>query len=100
MLDSFIFKKQQFLYNAGGLNAFTSLVTDQVTIGSCTDLLAEANDAGATGATIEDGKSGDTNFPHGDLKTLATVGEYDKCTGEMIVGKSGARDLYNCNGIL
>jgi hypothetical protein len=30
-----------------------------------------------------DGKSGDTDFPFGKMKPLATVGEYDVCTGTL-----------------
>ena len=33
-----------------------------------------------------DGQSGDTAFPHGNLKPIVTVGEYDKTTGYMPVG--------------
>lgn len=77
---------QQLLYNAGGLTSWQTLITEANGVGSCTALLAEANDAAATDATIKDGESGDTNFPHGNLKPIATVGEYDTCSGEMVVG--------------
>lgn len=40
-------------------------------IGDITDHIAEASDASVSGATVEDGKSGDTAFPHGDMKVLA-----------------------------
>lgn len=59
------------------------------TIGSNTAMLAEAADASATGATIEDGKSGDTDFPFGDIKVIATIGERSVCPssyGQKLVG--------------
>lgn len=58
-------------------------------IGSITAHIAEAADASATGANVADGESGDTDFPHGNMKVLATVGEASACPeskGEMIVG--------------
>jgi hypothetical protein len=59
-----------------GLKQFSD---DGVYVGSTTALLAEANDAGATGAPVEDGMSGDVNFPHGNFKVLATAGERSVC---------------------
>ena len=55
-------------------------------LGGNTGLLAEASDAGTDASLIVDGASGDTAFPHGALKTLMTVGEYDKTSGYMPVG--------------
>lgn len=52
-----------------------------ITIGSTTALLPEANDASVTNATIKDGMNGDVDFPHGNMKTLATVGERSVCDG-------------------
>ena len=57
----------QLLTNAGGHADLDTLSK----IGSITDHIAEAADASATGATVEDGKSGDIDFPHGNLKVLA-----------------------------
>lgn len=59
-----------------GLKLFSE---DGVYVGSTTALIAEANDAAAFGAPVEDGMSGDVDFPHGNLKVLATVGERSVC---------------------
>jgi len=59
------------------------------TIGSITALIPEAADAAISGANVADGESGDTDFPFGNFKPLATVGEFSQCKGtrgEMIVG--------------
>lgn len=48
-------------------------------VGSNTALLPEAADAAISGATIEDGMSGDTNFPFMDMKTLLSAGERSVC---------------------
>ena len=53
-------------------------------LGAHTALLAEASDAGSFTEMRHDGGSGDTAFP-GNLKPIATVGEYDKTRG-MLVG--------------
>lgn len=66
-------------------------------IGSITALIAEAADASASGANVADGESGDTDFPHGNLKVLATVGEASACPeskGEMIVGVPDGLGAY------
>lgn len=68
-----------------------------LTIGSITDLIAEANDASVTGATVLDGKSGDTNFPYGNLKPIATVGERSVCEesqGEVLTGVPDGMGAY------
>ncbi|CAB9514235.1 WGS project CAID00000000 data, contig chromosome [Seminavis robusta] len=61
------------------MDGLEQFATDGVSIGSSTALLPEANDAAVTGATIEDGQSGDVNFPHGNIKPLATAGERSVC---------------------
>lgn len=61
----------------------------KVTVGSITALIPEASDASVSGAPVEDGQSGDTAFPHGNLKPIATVGERSVCPitlGEKVVG--------------
>jgi hypothetical protein len=63
-----------------------------VTIGSTTALICEANDASATGATVEDGMSGDTSFPHGNIKPLATAGERSVCDGSSGMKITGTPD--------
>jgi hypothetical protein len=53
-------------------------------IGSTTALIPDASDAAAVGATIADGQSGDTDYPHGKIKPLATVGERGVCDNEYL----------------
>jgi len=69
-----------------------------LSIGSTTALIAEANDAGAVDdVAIVDGESGDTRFPHGQLKPVATVGERSVCSanyGEKIVGVPDGLGAY------
>lgn len=60
-----------------GLKMFSS---EGMSVGSTTDLVVEASDAAVSGATIEDGKSGDTEFPHGNIKAIATCGERNVCS--------------------
>jgi hypothetical protein len=50
-----------------------------ITVGSTTALACEASDAAVSGAPIEDGKSGDVDFPHGNIKAIATGGERSVC---------------------
>ena len=60
-----------------------------ITVGSTTALICEASDASVTGATVEDGQSGDTDFPHGNIKPIATAGERSVCDttfGQKIAG--------------
>jgi hypothetical protein len=80
-----------------GLKQFSD---DGVYVGSTTALLAEANDAGATGAPVEDGMSGDVNFPHGNFKVLATAGERSVCPesfGLKITGPPDGLGAYLSN---
>ena len=63
-----------------------------VTIGSTTALIPEANDANATDANIADGESGDVNFPHGNLKAIATGGERSVCGGSEGLKITGTPD--------
>ena len=48
-------------------------------IGATTALLPEASDAAVSGAPVQDGMSGDTDFPFGNLKPIGTVGETSVC---------------------
>ena len=50
-----------------------------ISVGSTTALLPEASDAAVSGALIEDGQSGDIDFPHGNIKAIATCGERSVC---------------------
>jgi hypothetical protein len=68
-----------------------------LTIGSITDLIVEAGDAAVTGAPVEDGKSGDINFPFGEIKSIVTVGERSVCEesyGETMVGWPDGMGAY------
>eukprot|EP00536_Pseudo-nitzschia_multiseries_P001605 jgi/Psemu1/322147/estExt_fgenesh1_pg.C_210001 len=71
------------------ISGYNQYRIDGETVGSNTQLLCEAADASATGAPVEDGKSGDTDFPFGDIKVIATVGERSVCSdsyGQKLVG--------------
>lgn len=64
-------------------------------IGTHTAHICEATDAAySTEAVIQDGVSGDTDYPFGDIKVLATVGEYDAKTGYMLVGVPDGMGAY------
>jgi len=68
-----------------------------ITVGSTTALVCEASDAAVSGATIEDGKSGDIDFPHGNIKAIATGGERSVCDstyGEKIAGTPDGLGAY------
>ena len=54
-------------------------VSGDLQLGSLTQLIPEANDAGRVGALVLDGLSGDVDFPNGDMKALYTVGEINMC---------------------
>ena len=58
----------------------------KMTIGEVTALIAEASTAYEP-SELQDGKSGDTNFPFIDnMKAIVTVGEVDKMTGKALTG--------------
>lgn len=68
-----------------------------ITVGSTTAIIAEANDAAVTGATIMDGMSGDLHFPHGNLKPIVTVGERSVCpesSGKKVTGVPDGMGAY------
>jgi hypothetical protein len=73
---------------AGDAAAFVASAATLKPLGWHSALLAEASDAGTAAALIADGASGDVAFPHGNLKTIATVGEYDATSGYMPVGRA------------
>lgn len=79
------------------LKYFELYSAEGYSVGSITDLVVEASDASITGATIEDGKSGDIAFPFGDIKAIVTAGERSVCDesrGEVIVGKPDGMGAY------
>lgn len=73
-----------------GLMAFpepiTSIPAEMMPIGTHTAHICEATDATNSTVVPMDGQSGDTDYPFGDIKVLATVGEYNSETGYMLVG--------------
>ena len=50
-----------------------------ISVGSTTALICEASDAAVSNAPIVDGQSGDIDFPHGNIKPIATGGERSVC---------------------
>ena len=63
-------------------------------VGAHTAMMCEASDAAISGALVEDGESGDTDFPFGTIKVLATVGEYNPKTGWALVGVPDGMGAY------
>ena len=55
------------------------------TIGQTRALIPEAGTASKSKWT-QDGKSGDTRFPYGQFKAIATVGEVDASSGDVLTG--------------
>lgn len=81
----------------GVMDGFEQYSNEGLTIGSTTALIAEANDAGAVGGNIADGESGDTSFPHGNLKPIVTSGERSVCPmsyGQKFVGVPDGLGAY------
>jgi hypothetical protein len=75
------------------IDALNTYRTYGYSIGSTTEMLIEAADATATNVIIEDGKSGDTDFPFGNFKVLATMGEHNVCAGPWKVGSNETNQL-------
>lgn len=79
------------------LKYFDLYSAEGYSVGSITDLIVEAADASITGATVEDGKSGDVGFPFGQIKPIVTAGERSVCDesrGQVIVGKPDGMGAY------
>jgi len=74
--------------SADVLEALLMAVAGHNYIGYNDELIAEANDASRTNALVKDGYSGDINFPFGELKPIATVGEINMCEGSEAYGDS------------
>ena len=84
-------KKMKSLVIAG-LLATTFLSTAYAkNIGETTALIPEA---GLSTGPIADGESGNINFPFGDFKAIATVGEVDAKTGEVLTGYPDGQAAY------
>lgn len=56
--------------------------------------ICEASDAGTNAEFLVDGRAGNTNFPHGNIKVLATAGEVDPLTGSMLTGVPDGLGAY------
>lgn len=56
--------------------------------------ICEASDALGDTSLLQDGQAGNTNFPHGSLKVLATVGEVNERTGAMLTGVPDGNGAY------
>lgn len=98
-LDENLMKIMMTMVNYEGfMEGLQQYQDDVLSIGSITALIPEANDAGAVDdVTIIDGDSGDTRFPHGNLKPVATAGERSVCSasyGEKIVGVPDGLGAY------
>lgn len=65
--------------NPEHLDALSDAASGSLCLGSITQLLPEANDAGRVGILATDDASGDINFPFGSMKPLMTVGEINQC---------------------
>ena len=72
-----------------------SILANFKPIGTHTAHMCEATDAlYSTSAVVADGHSGDTGYPFGPIKVIATVGEYDPATGFMLVGVPDGMGAY------
>lgn len=79
------------------LSALSQAVNGNLQLGSITQNIAEANDAARVGALVIDGLSGDSNFPHGHIKPVMTVGEINMCDenhGDVYVGVPDGMGAY------
>jgi len=97
---------KQMLYQSTDFNTFSSptlgsdsypltMMSTYKPIGTHTAHICEATDAAwSSTALVADGESGDTEYPHGDIKVLATVGEYNPKTGYMLVGVPDGMGAY------
>jgi len=56
--------------------------------------LCEASDAGNNPNFLVDGQAGNTNFPHGDFKVLATSGEVTHEAGSLLTGAMDGLGAY------
>jgi len=93
-LEGQAIKKLLQLAGVSDPSSFVQIINSGFTIGANPELLPEATDAAYSSVPAKDGKSGDTAFPFGKMKALATVGEYDVCTGDNIVGVPDGLGAY------
>ena len=83
---------QSIPHGTNMINSYNQYRDEGHTVGSNTAMLAEACDASISGATVEDGMSGDTDFPYMTMKTLATMGERSVCAGTEGLKLTGVPD--------
>jgi len=92
-MDENLKKVLSTIVNYDGLmEGLQQFATEGITVGSTTALIAEASDAAVSGATIADGESGDIDFPHGNLKPIATGGERSVCPSSFGLKITGTPD--------
>jgi len=105
-MASYATMMQQMLYMSANFTKFTdstlgatqyplSLMDTFKPIGTHTAHICEATDAAySANGVVMDGMSGDTEYPHGNIKVLATMGEYLPSTGYMLVGVPDGMGAY------
>ena len=71
--------------DVGDTRVDASATEPEITIGETTALIPQAGSSYAP-EDLQDGGSGDTDFPYGDFKALATVGEIDPNNGLALTG--------------
>ena len=69
----------------GDTRVDASAIEPEITIGETTALIPQAGSSYAP-EDLQEGASGDTDFPFGDFKALATVGEIDPDNGLALTG--------------
>ncbi|CAE7464716.1 U2AF35B [Symbiodinium sp. CCMP2592] len=73
---------------------FCAHMADVKPVGFHDQPICEASDAGNNAEFLVDGRAGNTNFPHGNIKVLATAGEVDPLTGSMLTGVPDGLGAY------
>lgn len=73
---------------------FCETVNNLKTVGGTDQPMCEASDAGEDAEFLVDGKAGNTNFPHGDFKVLATAGEITHENGALLTGAMDGLGAY------
>ena len=71
--------------DVGDTRIDASAIEPEITIGETTALIPQAGSSYEP-EDLQDGESGDTDFPYGDFKALATVGEIDPNNGLALTG--------------
>ena len=71
--------------DVGDTRVDASAIEPEITIGETTALIPQAGSSYEP-EDLQDGESGDTDFPYGNFKALATVGEIDPSNGLALTG--------------